>query len=119
MSRDRPTPSSIAWSTTPTASSSAATACDASGRPRWRQTLDLNRLPDGNNNPPADEQPPGRHQSEWPADMNSEYVADFASEQAADIVGIHRSALMNIGEASSQSSVSARIIRNYEMLGLT
>ena len=49
---------------------------------------DLNRLPDGDNNPPADEQPPGRHQSDRPADMSSKYVADFASKQVADTVGI-------------------------------
>jgi hypothetical protein len=31
---------------------------------------------------------PGRHQSEWPADIRSERVADITSESVADFVGM-------------------------------
>src|SRR3712207_2693947 len=80
-------PSSTAWSTTPTVSSCAATACAESG-PRRLPRLDPDHPPDGDNHPPADERHPGRHQSERPADMILEPVADIAPEQAADIIGI-------------------------------
>ena len=73
---------------TRTVCSSAARVSDAAEPPLQHLTLDRNHPTDGDNNQPADEQPPGRHQSEWPADMKSEPVADFASESVADIIGI-------------------------------
>jgi len=82
-------PSSTAWSTTPTASSCMATAC-AGNAPPYLPRLDPNHPLEGDNHLPTDERHPGRHQSEWPADMTLESVADIAPEQAADIIGIWR-----------------------------
>jgi hypothetical protein len=64
-----------------------ATAC-AGNAPPYLPRLDPNHPLEGDNHLPTDERHPGRHQSEWPADMTLESVADIAPEQAADIIGI-------------------------------
>src|SRR3954466_7130700 len=76
----------------PTASNCAVTAC-AGNAPRRLPRLDPNHPLEGDNHLPTDERHPGRHQSEWPADMTLESVADIAPEQAADIIGIRSSGL--------------------------